>query len=173
MFLKSVGCFWTSIRYAENIKIFGAPGRIFDNDWWRSRVLTVFFMNFASSGQHAWRRRGSGDRRCYMKTARKALRVIPRGKHRLTVYRAHQVDFNKACQKVTRRALLSSRVIQRHGKSSSNMTRRAFLSSRVIQRQGKSSSNMLVKKWEKLSTKMKISQNLWIQLTSEQFSGLD
>ena len=32
--------------------------------------------------------------------------------------------------------------------------------SRVIQRQGKSSSNMLVKKWEKLITKMKISQNL-------------
>ena len=27
----------------------------------------------------------------YAKTGRKALRVIPRGKHRLTVYRAHQV----------------------------------------------------------------------------------
>ena len=28
----------------------------------------------------------------YAKLERKALRVIPRGKHRLTVYRAHQVD---------------------------------------------------------------------------------
>ena len=28
----------------------------------------------------------------YAKTARTALRVIPRGKHRLTVCRAHQVD---------------------------------------------------------------------------------
>ena len=34
------------------------------------------------------------------KKARKALRVIPRGKHRLTVYRAHQVVFKMACQKV-------------------------------------------------------------------------
>ena len=34
------------------------------------------------------------------KKSRKALRVIPRGKHRLTVYRAHQVDFKHACQKV-------------------------------------------------------------------------
>ena len=40
------------------------------------------------------------------------------------------------------------------------MTRRAFLALRVIQRHGKSSFNMLVKKWEKLMTKMKISQNL-------------
>ena len=40
------------------------------------------------------------------------------------------------------------------------MSRRAFLALRVIQRQGKSSFNMLVKKWEKLITKMKISQNL-------------
>ena len=30
---------------------------------------------------------------------RKALRVIPRGKQRLTVYRAHQVWFHWACQK--------------------------------------------------------------------------
>ena len=40
------------------------------------------------------------------------------------------------------------------------MTRRAFLALRVIQRQGKLSFNMLVKKWEKLMTKMKIPQNL-------------
>ena len=40
------------------------------------------------------------------------------------------------------------------------MTRRAFLALRVIQRHGKLSFNMRVKKWEKLITKMKISQNL-------------
>ena len=36
------------------------------------------------------------------KKARKALRVIPRGKHRLTVYRAHQVEFKHACQQVVK-----------------------------------------------------------------------
>ena len=41
-----------------------------------------------------------------------------------------------------------------------HMTRRAFLALRVIKRHGKSSFNMLVKKWEKMMTKMKISQNL-------------
>ena len=30
----------------------------------------------------------------------KALRVIPRGKYRLTVYRAHQICFQQASQKV-------------------------------------------------------------------------
>ena len=50
-----------------------------------------------------------------------------------------------------------------------HMTRRAFLAIRVIQRQGELSFNMLVKKWEKLMIKMKISQNLWIRLTSDQF----
>ena len=52
------------------------------------------------------------------------------------------------------------------------MTRRAFLALRVIQRQGKSSFNMLVKKWEKLITKMKISQNLWVRFTPDQFCTL-
>ena len=37
-----------------------------------------------------------------------------------------------------------------------DMTRRAFLSSRVIQAQGKSDSNRRVKKWEKMITKMEI-----------------
>ena len=32
--------------------------------------------------------------------AGKALRVIPRGKQRLTVYRAHQVEIKRACQKL-------------------------------------------------------------------------
>ena len=49
------------------------------------------------------------------------------------------------------------------------MTRRAFLALRVIQRQGKSSFNMLVKNWCKWFTKMKISQNLWIRFTPDQF----
>ena len=40
------------------------------------------------------------------------------------------------------------------------MTRRAFLALRVIQRQGTLRFNMRVKKWEKLMTKMKITQNL-------------
>ena len=39
------------------------------------------------------------ERICAKRT-RKALRVIPRGEHRLTVYRAHQVEFKMACQKV-------------------------------------------------------------------------
>ena len=52
------------------------------------------------------------------------------------------------------------------------MTRRAFLSSRVIQAQGTSRFNMLVKNWGKWVRKIKISQNLWIQLTREQFSYL-
>ena len=34
------------------------------------------------------------------KKARKALRVIPRGKHKVTVYRAHQIEFKMACQNV-------------------------------------------------------------------------
>ena len=42
----------------------------------------------------------------------------------------------------------------------SEMTRRAFLSSRVIQAQGKLSSRWRVKKWGKWFRKMKISQNL-------------
>ena len=54
-----------------------------------------------------------------------------------------------------------------------HMTRRAFLALRVIQRQGKSRWRRLVKKWCKWIRKMKISQNLWIQLTPEQFSRLD
>ena len=45
-------------------------------------------------------------------------------------------------------------------KATHYMTRRAFLALRVIQRHGKLSFNMLVKKWEKLMTKMKISENL-------------
>ena len=49
------------------------------------------------------------------------------------------------------------------------MTRRAFLALRVIQRQGKSSFNMLVKNWCKWFTKMKISQDLWIRFTPDQF----
>ena len=40
------------------------------------------------------------------------------------------------------------------------MTRRAFVSSRVIQAQRKSSSRRLVKKWCKWITNMKIFQNL-------------
>ena len=40
------------------------------------------------------------------------------------------------------------------------MTRRAFLSSRVIQAQGKFDSNMLVKNLESLVSKTRISQNL-------------
>ena len=55
----------------------------------------------------------------------------------------------------------------------SHMTRRAFLSSRVIQAQGESRSRWLVKKWCKWLRQMKISQNLWIQLTPEQFAPLD
>ena len=50
------------------------------------------------------------------------------------------------------------------------MTRRAFLALRVIQRQGKLSFNMLVKNWCQWCTKMKIFQNLWIRLISDQFS---
>ena len=53
------------------------------------------------------------------------------------------------------------------------MTRRAFLALRVIQRQGKFRSKGLVKNWCKWVRKMKISQNLWVQLTAEQFSYLD
>ena len=52
------------------------------------------------------------------------------------------------------------------------MTCRAFLALRVIQRQGKSSFNMLVKNWCEWFTKMKIAQNLWVRLTSKQFSPL-
>ena len=40
-----------------------------------------------------------------------------------------------------------------------HMTRRAFLSSRVIQAQGKFDSNMLVKNLESLEFKTRISQN--------------
>ena len=57
----------------------------------------------------------------------------------------------------------------RPNKATHYMTRRAFLALRVIQRQRKSSFNMLVKKWEELITKMKISQNLWIRFTPDQF----
>ena len=53
-----------------------------------------------------------------------------------------------------------------------HMTRRAFLRSRVIQAQGKFDSKGLVKNWCKWITKMKISQNLCVQLTPEQFSPL-
>ena len=44
--------------------------------------------------------------------------------------------------------------------------------SRVIQAQGKSSSRRLVKNWCKWVRKMKISQNLCVQLTADQFSYL-
>ena len=47
---------------------------------------------------------------------RKALRVISLGKQRLTVYRAHEVVLQLGCQKMTRRAFLALRVIQRQGK---------------------------------------------------------
>ena len=50
------------------------------------------------------------------------------------------------------------------------VTRRAFLSSRVIQRHGKSWSRRLVKNWCKWVRTIKISKNLWIRLTPEQFS---
>ena len=60
---------------------------------------------------------------------------------------------------LTRKAFVSSRVIQAQGKFDSNMTRRAFLSSRVIQAQGKFDSNMLVKNLESLVSKTKISEN--------------
>ena len=53
-----------------------------------------------------------------------------------------------------------------------HMARKAFLCSRVIQAQGKSRSRCVVKKLCKWFIKMKISQNLWIQLTPEQFSDL-
>ena len=53
-----------------------------------------------------------------------------------------------------------------------HMTRRAFLSSRVIQRQEKLRSKGLVKNYGKWLTKMKISQNPWIRFTSKQFSHL-
>ena len=87
----------------------------------------------------------------------------------------------KTYPEMTRRAFLSSRVIQAKGKFLSNMlvkifgflvtkmTRRAFLSSRVIQAQVKFASNMLVKIFRSLVTKMKISENLCIRCTSEQF----
>ena len=54
-------------------------------------------------------------------------------------------------------------------KATQDMTRTAFLAVRVIQRQGKLSFNMLVKKWEKLISKIKISQNLWVRFTPDQF----
>ena len=53
------------------------------------------------------------------------------------------------------------------------MTRRAFLALRVIQAQGKFAFKWLVKNWGKGVRKMKISQNLCVQLTPEQFSYLD
>ena len=62
-----------------------------------------------------------------------------------------------------------------HGRTftgASQMTRRAFLSSRVIQRQEKLRSKRLVKNYGKWFTKMKISQNPWIRFTSKQFSHL-
>ena len=52
------------------------------------------------------------------------------------------------------------------------MTRRAFLSSRVIQRQGKFDFKWRVKNWCKWVRKMKIAQNPWIRFTPEQFSRL-
>ena len=54
-----------------------------------------------------------------------------------------------------------------------HMTRRAFLALRVIQRQGKFDLEVLVKNWCKWLRKMKIARNLWVRLTSEQFSRLD
>ena len=48
-----------------------------------------------------------------------------------------------------------------------------FLALRVIQAQRKSRSNGPVKNWCKWFRKMKIAQNLWVRLTSEQFSHLD
>ena len=59
------------------------------------------------------------------------------------------------------------------GPKNKDMTRRAFLNPRVIQAQRKWSSNRLVKKWCKWITIMEISQNLWVQLSSEQFSRKD
>ena len=51
-------------------------------------------------------------------------------------------------------------------------SRHSFPGSRVIQAQGKFDSKGLVKNWCKWITKMKISQNLCVQLTPEQFSPL-
>ena len=52
------------------------------------------------------------------------------------------------------------------------MTRRAFLALRVIPKQRKLSWKRAVKKSGILVRKMEISQNLWIRLGPEQFSGL-
>ena len=71
---------------------------------------------------------------------RKALRVIPRGKHRLTVYRAHQV------------------------------TRRAFLALRVIRLHREFRLKVGVKKSGILIRKMKISLDLCVRLAPDQFS---
>ena len=54
--------------------------------------LEWFRVHYALWIHYARRRRGWRDRNTCAKEARKALRVIPRGKHRLTVYRAHQVE---------------------------------------------------------------------------------
>ena len=79
------------MRCAENVENFAAFGRTFDND----RCLLAVSSDFVSIMRCACNI-GEADADfetefLCAKKARKALRVIPRGKHRLTVYRAHQV----------------------------------------------------------------------------------
>ena len=72
--------------------------------------IDCFRMNRSLSIQHLHGRYGFETEILCVPRIGKALRVIPRGKHRLAVYRAHQV---------TRRAFSALRVIRLKGKSTS------------------------------------------------------
>ena len=78
----------------ENIQKFGALSRVFDNDRFFSTIFSEFVCSTRSQCNRCEADAAIDADMPFQKKSGKALRVIPRGKHRLTVYRAHQVGVN-------------------------------------------------------------------------------